>query len=228
LVEAGDFTKAVPLLTDTMALAEESGLKELAREMRERALDAGGTVPPPRPEPAPTNPVTYEELESVLADFSRFISAHKRMTFWVNENYEHKWVSNPERRGKDFLHIFLKARLGDRIEVFEEIGAGAGRIDLFLKFGNGLAAVVELKMCGKGYSSTYAASGEEQIIHYLENRNTSRGYLVVFDARANDFGKALLKSLVQGKFTIGERFVDLRPQVKQKPSSPKKDSDESI
>jgi tetratricopeptide (TPR) repeat protein len=228
LVEAGDFTKAVPLLTDTMALAEEPGLKDLAREMRERALDAGGTVPPHRPELAPTNPVTYEELESVLADFSKFISADKRMAFWINENYEHKWVPNPERRGKDFLHIFLKARLRDRIDVFEEIGAGAGRIDLYLKFGNGLAAVVELKMCGKGYSSTYAASGEEQIIHYLENRDTSHGYLVVFDARVNDFGKALLKAPATGKFTIGERFVDLRPEVKQKPSSPKKDSDESV
>lgn len=92
---------------------------------------------------------------------------------------------------------------------------------------NGLAAVVELKMCGKGYSSTYAASGEEQIIHYLDNRNTSRGYLVVFDARANDFGKALLKTAVTGKFTIGERFVDLRPEVKQKSSSPKGGSNKS-
>jgi tetratricopeptide (TPR) repeat protein len=228
LVEAGDFTKAVPLLTETMALAEEPELKELAREMRERALDAGGTVPPPRPEPAAIAPVTYEELESALADFSKFISAGKRMAFWLNENYEHKWVPNPERRGKDFLHTFLKATFRDRIDVFEEIGAGAGRIDLYLKFGNGLAAVVELKMCGKGYSSTYAASGEEQIIHYLENKDTNHGYLVVFDARANDFGKALLKTPATGKFTIGERFIDLRPQVKQKPSSPKKDFDRSV
>jgi hypothetical protein len=116
---------------------------------------------------------------------------------------------HPERRGKDFLHIYLKARFLDRIE------AGAGRIDLYLKFGNGLSAVLELKMCGKGYSSTYAASGEEQIVHYLENRDTNRGYLVVFDARMDDCGKALLGALVVDKFTIGGRFIDVRPRVKK-------------
>lgn len=75
-------------------------------------------------------------------------------------------------------------------------------------------------MCGNGYSSAYAASGEDQIIHYLENRDTSRGYLVVFDARAKDYGKALLKSPVEGRFTVRERFVDLRPKVKMKPEPP--------
>jgi tetratricopeptide (TPR) repeat protein len=221
LVEAGDFTKAISSLTDFIALTKEPELKEAAREMRDRAYAAGGTVSPPHPEPAQTKPVTYEELESALADFSKFIAADKRMAFWVNVNNDHKWVSHPERHGKDFLHVFLKARFSNRIDVFEEVGAGAGRIDLYMKFGNGLAAVVELKMCGKGYSSTYAASGEEQIVHYLENRDTSRGYLVVFDARADDFGKALLKTPVHGKFTIREHFVDLRPRVKQKSSPPK-------
>jgi hypothetical protein len=76
----------------------------------------------------------------------------------------------------------------------------------------------------KGYSSTYAASGEEQIVHYLENRDTSRGYLVVFDARMDDFGKTLLGAPVSGKFTIGERFVDVRPRVKQKAAAKKKTS----
>lgn len=52
-------------------------------------------------------------------------------------------------------------------------------------------------------------------------RRSAKCYLVVFDARANDFGKALLKTPVNGKFTIGEHFVDLRPQVKQKSSPPK-------
>jgi hypothetical protein len=147
------------------------------------------------------------------------------MAFWTSTgDNDHKWVDHPERRGKDFLHIFLKAKFQDQIEVFEEIGAGAGRIDLYLKFGNGLSAVLELKMCGKGYSNTYGASGEEQIVHYLENRDTSRGYLVVFDARMDDFGKTLLGAPVSGKFTIGERFVDVRPRVKQKAAAKKKTS----
>jgi hypothetical protein len=108
------------------------------------------------------------------------------------------------------------------MDVFEEIGAGAGRIDLYLKFGNGLSAVIELKMCGYSYSSTYAASGQEQIVHYLENRDTSRGYLVVFDARLNDFGKTLLDAPASGKFTICEHFIDLRPRVKQRSAAKQK------
>lgn len=217
LIEAGDFTTAIPLLTESMALTDDPQLKELSRAMRDRALESGGTVPPPQPIPTPANPITYEALESALADFSKFIAADKRMALWTSiGNNDHKWVEQPERRCKDFLHIFLKARFQDRMDVFEEIGAGAGRIDLYLKFGNGLSAVLELKMCGKTYSSTYAASGEEQIVHYLANRDTSRGYLVVFDARMDDFGKALLDTPVCGKFTIGERFIDVRPRVKQK------------
>jgi tetratricopeptide (TPR) repeat protein len=223
LVEAGDFTTAIPLLTESMALAGDLQTKELSRAMRDRALESGGTVPPPQPIPTPANPVTYEALESVLADFSKFIAADKRMAFWTSiGNNDHEWVEHPERRGKDFLHIFLKARFHDRMDVFEEIGAGAGRIDLYLKFGNGLSAVIELKMCGKGYSSTYAASGQEQIVHYLENRDTSRGYLVVFDARMDDFGKALLDAPASGKFTIGEHFIDLRPRVKRRSAAKQK------
>jgi tetratricopeptide (TPR) repeat protein len=218
LVEAGQFNDALSPLTDSMKLAEEPYLKELAREMRERALDAGATLPPPAADPSHLKAITYKELETVLADFSKFIAADKRMSFWDKEDGKHKWVSHPERRGKDFLHIYLKGKLGKRIEVFDELAAGAGRIDLYVRFGNGLAAVVELKMCGKGYSSTYAASGEEQICHYLENRDTSRGYLVVFDARTNDFGKPLLKSKVSGTFTLGEYFIDVRPTIKNEDS----------
>jgi tetratricopeptide (TPR) repeat protein len=229
LVESGDFSAAVLLLTESMALAGDPQLKEEARAMRERALEAGGTVPPPQPIPSVANPITYEVLESALADFAKFIAADKRMAFWTSiGNNEHKWVEQPERRGKDFLHIYLKARFHDRMDVFEEIGAGAGRIDLYLKFGNGLSAVLELKMCGKGYSSTYAASGEEQIVHYLENRDTSRGYLVVFDARMDDFGKALLDAPSFGKFTIGEHFIDLRPRVKHKNAPKQKGAKKNI
>lgn len=46
LVEAGDFTTAIPLLTESMALADDLQLKELSRAMRDRALESGGTVPP--------------------------------------------------------------------------------------------------------------------------------------------------------------------------------------
>lgn len=79
--------------------------------MRDRAHESGVTVPPPQPIPTPANPITYEALEPVLADFSKFIAADKRMASWTSiGNNDHKWVERPERYGTDFLHIFLKAR----------------------------------------------------------------------------------------------------------------------
>jgi len=38
---------------------------------------------------------------------------------------------------------------------------------------------------GDRYASTYAAAGEDQIIHYMDNRDCHLGYLLVFDARLN-------------------------------------------
>ena len=45
-------------------------------------------------------------------------------------------------------------------------------------------------MCGYGYPSTYAASGEEQVLHYMENRHTNLGYFVIFDSRLDQITTA--------------------------------------
>jgi hypothetical protein len=50
-------------------------------------------------------------------------------------------------------------------------------------------------MCGFGYSTAYAATGEEQIVHYMENRNTRLGYLIVLDARLDANGKPLFSNI---------------------------------
>jgi hypothetical protein len=39
-----------------------------------------------------------------------------------------------------------------------------------------------------------AAAGEDQIIHYIENRQTNLGYLVVFDARLDTVDRPLLSA----------------------------------
>jgi hypothetical protein len=126
----------------------------------------------------------------------------------------HKWIASPEARAQDLLHTFLKARMGERVEVYEELPTGAGRLDLYVKLEDGLAIVIELKMCGGTYSSAYAASGEEQIRHYMDNRKTHIGYLVVFDARVTLFGQALIDDH-SGPHTIVEIIVDVRNRVKQ-------------
>jgi hypothetical protein len=47
-------------------------------------------------------------------------------------------------------------------------------------------------MHGGSYTAEYAASGEEQIDHYMmKNRSTSLGYLIVFDGRIEDFADGL-------------------------------------
>lgn len=63
-------------------------------------------------------------------------------------------------------------------------------MDILLKFDGGLSVILELKMCGFGCSSAYAASGENQICHYMEQRHSYLGFLIVFDARLNDYGDA--------------------------------------
>lgn len=71
--------------------------------------------------------------------------------------------------------------------------------------------IAELKMCGGGYSSSYAAAGEDQILHYLENRDTRLGYLVVFDARIEKYGESVLAPRMADIYTVYEKFVDVRP-----------------
>src|ERR1700736_6708366 len=100
-------------------------------------------------------------------DFARFVQADKRMRFWTKG----AWISHPERFAQDLLHTALKAQFKERLLIFEELAAGAGRLDMLLQLGGGMSAIVELKMCGHRYSSAYAASGEDQIRHYMQNRS---------------------------------------------------------
>ena len=67
-------------------------------------------------------------------------------------------------------------------------------------------------MCGGRYSSAYAADGEYQITHYLENKGTNLGYLVVFDARRRKFKQTVLGG-DRSPYILFEEFVDIRPDV---------------
>jgi tetratricopeptide (TPR) repeat protein len=214
-IEAGDMSGAVTTLTKLInAIGEDNALRPTAIDVRERALRLGGTILPERPPAQTAAPVTRDEFEKALTDFARFVAAEKRMRFWVSgEDGGHKWVANPEARAQDILHTFLKARMGERVEIFEEVSTGAGRLDLYVKLEGGLAIILELKMCGSPYSSAYAASGEGQIRHYMDNRITHLGYLVVFDARVNLFGQRLIGH-PGGQQTIVELIVDVRSRVK--------------
>ena len=216
LFEAGDITAAVVTAVKVLGIAGiNDNLRKLATELRDRALPLLDGKPLPTQSPALKNGlVTREEFEAALDDFARFISAEKRMRLWATEkNGKRDWSSAPESLAQDLMHGFLRARFGDRVEIFPELDAGAGRIDLYVKFEGGLSVVVELKMSGGRYSSPYAAAGEKQIHHYMDNRKTHLGYLVVLDGRIERFGERLL-SLTHPTHTVVEKLIDVRPLVK--------------
>ncbi len=221
LLEAGDVSASVPVLTKAIELAsDDQNARRAAFDLRERALKLGGTVPQPvLPAVDPKVPVTTNELAEALSGYAQYIAANMRMGFWSKGARDYEWVANPERHAQNLLHTFLKGRLQDRISVFEELSVGAGRLDLYLRLAGGLSAVIELKMCGFGYSSAYAAGGEEQILHYLENMQTYLGYLVIHDARLDKFEEALLDPGNHGPHRVTEIFVDVRPRVSSRRSA---------
>jgi tetratricopeptide (TPR) repeat protein len=216
LFGAGDLSGAVTALTESLKLVgNNADLKKAATELRDQALDLGGTIQPARTTPPKDEPVTREEFEEALGEFGKFISGIKRMEFWDLKDKDYEWIPSPERQAQNFLHIYLKARFQDRVDLFEEVGAGAGRVDLFVRLIGGLSIVVELKMCGFRYSTPYAAVGEDQILHYMDNRKTHLGYLVVLDARLDKNGGKLLSGST-GQHTVIEVLVDVRPRVGRK------------
>ena len=98
--------------------------------------------------------------------------------------------------------------------MFEEIDAGAGRLDILVQTSNGLRCFVELKMCGgSSYSSTYAADGITQLEHYMNANKTKLGILLVFDGRVREHGKQMQIDSKQDKL-IDQIFVDVRRGVK--------------
>jgi tetratricopeptide (TPR) repeat protein len=167
-------------------------------------------------------PVSADIFYTALEEFSASISSDSRMHFWYQdkESKDYKWVSKPEELAKQMLITFLNGKFGKgAIEILQEPRAGAGFIDLYAILPGGLRVVVELKMCGGGYTSTYAISGEGQIIHYQNNRNTNLGYLVVLDGRMRDFGMGFKKLQTIDTHTIYSIAVDMRPKIDKKKSS---------
>ena len=159
-----------------------------------------------------------QSLRKCFDDFVDYIQSEKRMTFWKYDKAErkYKWVLSPEKHAKNLLLSFLNGRFGDSISAFDEIKSGAGKIDIFIVFPSGEKTLVELKMCGHRYSKTYAQEGIEQLAHYMENKGTKIGYLIVFDSRVRDFSKGFRDIETINEMSLFVRIADVRPYVKQK------------
>lgn len=102
--------------------------------------------------------------------------------FWKSYSQQ-KFVQNPENLGRSLLVQDLQAQI-QSANVYKEVILAGGRIDLIVNV-LGSEFIIELKMCGNGYSSTYAEGGFEQLKSYMDVRDAKRAYLVVFDSRAN-------------------------------------------
>lgn len=217
ILSAGRPSEALTILHEASKLAEpDSDLLRNIFDWQRKAMDAGANIVASKP-PPPATEVSRQELEAALDEFAFQVSAQHRMKFWRKKGNKREWIERPEALAQTQLHIFLSAKFGDRIAVFDEIFAGAGRLDLYLQLAGGTATVIELKMCGGRYSSTYAAAGEEQILHYMENCRTNLGYLIAFDARFQKFGTSILTKRAPDAHTVFEKFVDVRPDWRKTP-----------
>ena len=210
--EAGLHTEAAGAALRAKALAPSNEDRSLCDSILAQAIAGGGSLPAASVAPA-IAPVTTGELETVLREFSKKVSSDYRMDYWVrNENDDYEWVASPERRAQIQLRTWLDGSFRGRVTVLEEIDAGAGRMDVLLQLAGGNQAILELKMCGFRYSSTYAAAGVDQILHYMEQKDVNLGYLVVFDARLRDCGTPLMAADAVGGATVREISVDVRPR----------------
>ena len=155
-------------------------------------------------------------LRICLEEFALFIKTKKRMSFWHFDKSikKHRWIPSPERHAKDLLETYLNGKFGQKLNSFQEINAGAGRVDLLVTTPSEEKAVIELKMCGEGYSTRYAKEGIDQLLHYMDNLCLKQGFLVVFDSRIRDFSKSFSPISGYDNFSIVTIMIDIRNKVK--------------
>jgi len=213
--------EAFTTLKEAETLAPDETMMTEIRKWKEAAFNAC-EKPPERAAPPLARVVTRELFESTLNDFVAFVASEKRMSFWkaAKDGKGHEWAPKPEQLAKHLLQTFLKGRFSSLVESLEEVMIGAGRIDLYLIFSGGLRVVVELKMCGGGYSTQYALEGVEQLLHYLDQKGTSLGYLIVFDGRIDSFNTGLPAAGAHGSRVIVPIAIDVRPKVKPLSAKP--------
>jgi hypothetical protein len=152
---------------------------------------------------------TYKNLESALEDYSSKVARHSACP-----HLERSWItdkriffkSKPEHLMRDSLTFFLKLRLRNT-EIRPEQNVDTSHpvdIKVTWNFTTHLA-LIEIKWLGKStnaigtpFTSQYGASraldGAQQLSDYLDSNvayspvKTTRGYLVVFDARRKGCG----------------------------------------
>ncbi len=214
--ELGNYNKAINQFIKVLDKIEGVNIREYIDKCLINSADLKIDYPD-KQLPLHIEPISIESFSATLKDFGESISSSSRMHFWENLAGKYKWTTSPESLAKHFLITALRTKYGvNAIEIMQEQVSGAGIIDLYVLLRGGLKVVIELKMCGEGYSSTYALSGENQLIHYLDNNKTHLGFLIVFDARIRDFGKEFKEIQVVKNKTIYTEAIDVRHSFEKK------------
>lgn len=195
-------------------LKEPSKSSEYANKLLHTSLDKGGHSKDRKN--SDTVKYTLQDIKEALYAFQESVQNESRMCFWHKDSKDKRkyhWVAKPESLGKLLLQTSLKGCFRDNILTIEECGAGAGRIDLYLNLDFEISILVELKMCGEGYSSNYALHGFEQLNHYMKARKVGVGYLIIFDARKRDFGKGISEASIVDGGIIYTLVIDVRNNI---------------
>ena len=160
--------------------------------------------------------INKDDFLNAAKEVTDAISQKSRMHLWKYEKKtkSYKWVSKPEEEVKNlFIQGIIQKYNSNYFEIIDEVKTGAGRIDLYVIIGSYLKIIIELKICGCGYSSNYANSGQKQLVGYLESKNLFYGVLIVFDGRIRDFSKGFKQVISIDNRTINTIVVDMRPKV---------------
>jgi len=154
--------------------------------------------------------IGLSQIESCLDSFAAHIESVQRMRFWRGQ----RWRPSPEIYAQELLYTFVCAWFHDNDFAFRDVVAGAGKVDMLIITPLGLKCIIELKMCGKPYSLDWAGGGADQLYHYMQNRPSRVGYLLVFDGRTRDFGQGFEDSSVRDNMRIISKVVDVRRSIK--------------
>ncbi|EMY70605.1 tetratricopeptide repeat protein [Leptospira vanthielii] len=207
----GNETEALALLSK---LDGDQNLKPKIDDLILECVKNGGTKPVFQSIVKP-NSFNIFDFRSILCECAESISTKSRMHFWKynKEKRKHSWIQSPEETAKQLIIQYLTGKLSYiDFEILEEIKVSAGRMDLYIK-GATQSFIIELKICGESYSSTYALTGEDQLLHYMKGKKLYTAFLFVFDGRTRDQGKHFIETKSIGEYTIYTIVCDLNPNV---------------
>lgn len=153
-----------------------------------------------------------KRLEKLLLGFKEEVEKQHVAGFWKSEERKKTWVSHPEKRAQELLLKYLRCSLNEDVAVLEEVTVDQGRLDILLCIPPSIKAVIELKMCGCGYSSAYTRHAVSQTAEYMEKVKAHIGFVLVMDGRSKDQGTGLEDSFRENGKEIRVILVNVSPK----------------